>query len=67
MPDPHALDDVDVVEVLVVAVAGHLGVGALGDVARPLLRPRVPDAEGLASLVVAALNLKYSTLLCVRF
>ena len=52
--------------VLVVAVAGHLGVGALGNVAQRRLRPRVPDAERLATLVVTALDLQGDNSTCSK-
>ena len=55
--ESHVLDEPHVLGVLVVAVAGHLGVGAPRDLARPL-RPRVPDAGRPAALVVPALDLQ---------
>ena len=59
MGEAHPLEEGDVVGVLVVAVAGHLGVGPLRDVARlPVVpRPRVPDAGRLAALVVTTFDL----------
>ena len=57
MGEAHPLEEGDVVGVLVVAVAGHLGVGAPRDLAGPL-RPRVPDAGRPAALIVPALDLQ---------
>ena len=55
--EAHVLDELDVLSVLVVAVAGHLGVGALRDLTGPL-RPSVPDTGRPAPLVVPALDLQ---------
>ena len=57
--EAHSLDEGDVVHVLVVAVAGHLGVGPLGYVAwlSGVPRPDVPNAGGLAALIPTSLDL----------
>ena len=54
--EAHVLDELHVLGVPVVTVAGHLGVGAARDLARPL-RPRVPDARRSPALIVPALDL----------
>ena len=54
--EAHVLDELHVLGVPVVTVAGHLGVGAPRDLARPL-RPLVPDARGPPALIVPALDL----------
>ena len=52
----HGLDQPDVLPPLVVAVAGHLAVGAVLDLAL-VGGEGVPDARALAAFVPAALNL----------
>ena len=47
----------DILLVLVVAVAGHLSVQVVVDVARSGLGKDVPDAQALAILVPATFNL----------
>ena len=56
----HFADDPRVLLVVVVAVAGDLSVGAVGD--GPLhLGPRVPDVRALAVRIISSFNLNFRT------
>ena len=58
--EAHPLEEGHVVQVLVVAVASHLGIGPLGYVARlsGVPCPDVPNAGGLSALIVTSLDLR---------